>query len=83
MAQPPGEVMDWRTEAIRVLRVRKYAYRTEQSYLEWLTRFERSVQGRNLHECGAPEVRRFLADLAVLGKVSASTQRQAFGLVES
>jgi integron integrase len=61
----------------RVIRIRKYAYRTEQSYVEWLTRFARFVRGNDLAQYGAGEVRSFLDDLAVRGKVSASTQRQA------
>jgi hypothetical protein len=78
---------DWREQALRVIRVRKYAYRTEQSYVEWLARFARFVQGHDLTQYGAVEVRAFLDDLAVRGKVSASTQRQALnalglGLVE-
>jgi len=60
-----------------VIRVRKYAYRTEQTYLEWLARFEKFVHGRDLAQCGVEEVRAFLDDLAVQGKVTASTQRQA------
>jgi Phage integrase, N-terminal SAM-like domain len=68
---------DWRQQAVRVIRVRKYSYRTEQSYLEWLTRFARFVPGNDLAQYGAVEVRSFLDDLAVRGKVSASTQRQA------
>lgn len=74
---PSVKSLDWRAEAIRVLRVRKYKYRTEQTYLEWLTRYERSLRGRNPVQCGAEEVRAFLDDLAVQGRVSASTQRQA------
>jgi len=39
---------DWRQQAIRVIRVRKYSYRTEQSYVEWLARFARFVPGNDL-----------------------------------
>jgi site-specific recombinase XerD len=67
----------WREAAVRVLRVRKYAYSTEQSYLDWLSRFAQCVQPRDLLECGEPEVRAFLDNLAVQGRVSAATQRQA------
>jgi integron integrase len=74
MAPAPG---GWRERLIRLIRVRKYSYRTEQSYGEWLTRFERFVRGRDLGNCGPEEVKAFLDDLAVRGKVSASTQRQA------
>ena len=78
--QPRGatvNAIDWRAEAIRVIRVRKYSYSTEQSYLDWLSRFAQFVRPRDPVQCGEPEVRAFLDQLAVQGQVSASTQRQA------
>lgn len=36
----------WRAAMIRVLRIRKYAYRTEQSYLHWANRFARTQERR-------------------------------------
>lgn len=61
-----------------VLRYHHYAYKTEQTYCQWIVRyirfFDSKVHSRDL---GAGDVERFLSDLAVRGKVSASTQRQA------
>lgn len=72
----PGD-SPWRGAMIRLMRVRKLSYRTEQSYLPWADRFSRFVAPREPADWGPEEVRHFLDDLAVRGKVSASTQRQA------
>ena len=65
------------------LRVKHYAYRTEQTYLDWMGRFfrylgsvERSVDGR--FAVTAQHIKDFLAWLALQRKVAASTQNQAF-----
>lgn len=70
-------VSGWRERAIRLIRVRKYTYSTEQSYMDWLSRFAQFIRPRDLLACGETEIRTFLDHLAVEGKVSASTQRQA------
>jgi integron integrase len=78
-----GEGVDaaagWREAMIRVLRIRKYAYRTEQTYLHWSDRFARAQArgGVAVEDCGDAEIRAFLDELAVKGEVSAGTQRQA------
>jgi len=59
------------------LRARHYAYRTEQSYVDWVVRFIRFHGTRHPRELGAAEVTAFLTDLAVEGQVAASTQNQA------
>ncbi|MEI7842709.1 MAG: integron integrase [Gallionellaceae bacterium] len=59
------------------LRVKHYAIRTEQSYVDWIKRyiyFHDKTHPKNL---GAQDVEAFLTHLAVAGKVSASTQNQA------
>ena len=71
------EEVGWRKEMVRAMRVRKFSYRTEQSYLPWAERFAHFIRGKEVEDCGPAEVRGFLDDLAVRGKVSASTQRQA------
>ena len=72
----PGE--DWRARMRDVLRVRHYAWRTEQTYLEWVGRFVEWRGGRDPVEADTAEVRRFLEHLAVERHISASTQNQAF-----
>src|SRR5690606_35166222 len=59
------------------IRRRRYSYRTEQTYLQWIRRFIASNGGRNPRALGAADVRSFLEDLAVRSKVAASTQNQA------
>jgi integron integrase len=65
-------------EVRRLVRLRHYAYRTEQTYLYWLERFGAFVRVRNLSWNAADSVRTFLSDLALRCQVSASTQNQAF-----
>lgn len=59
------------------LRVKHYSYRTEEQYVPWIRRFILFHGKRHPCEMGAPEVEAFLTHLAVVGKVSASTQNQA------
>ena len=64
------------------LRLKNYAYRTEQSYLYWIKQyilFHKAKQGfaRHPNEMGGSEVEQFLTHLATTKKVSASTQNQA------
>jgi integrase len=60
-----------------VLRAKHYSYRTEQAYVRWIRRFILFNGKRHPLEMGAAEIERFLTDLAVAGKVAASTQTQA------
>jgi integron integrase len=59
------------------LRVRHYALRTEDCYVQWARRYILFHNKRHPQEMGAAEINRFLSHLAVQGKVSASTQTQA------
>jgi integrase len=61
----------------QVLRVRHYALRTEECYVQWIVRFIRFHNKRHPRDMGAAEVAQFLSDLAVQGRVAASTQNQA------
>ncbi len=65
-----------------VLRYHHYAYHTEQSYCQWILRYIR-FHGGKIHpkELGAQQVERFLSNLTTVGKVSASTQRQALNAI--
>ncbi len=62
----------------RACRVRPFSPRTEDCYAGWAERFIRFHGLRHPNTMGAPEIERFLTDLAANGHVSASTQRQAF-----
>ncbi len=59
------------------IRVKHYSLRTEDAYLHWIRRFIFFHAKRHPREMGGPEVEAFLSDLAVAGRVAASTQNQA------
>ena len=59
------------------IRLKHYSIRTEQAYTEWVKRFVLFHKKRHPKDMGAGEVEQFLTHLAVVGKVSASTQNQA------
>jgi len=64
-------------EARKVFRVHHYSYRTEVTYIKWIKRFIKYHGNRPPRDLGPAEIQAFLTDLAVRGKVSASTQNQA------
>src|SRR5438067_1152957 len=60
-----------------VIRVKHYSIRTEEAYVQWIKRFIFFHGKRHPREMGPREIEAFLTDLAVRGKVAASTQSQA------
>lgn len=68
-------------EVTRRLRVGHYSLRTERAYLGWIRRFILANGKRHPRELGAVQVEAFLTNLAVEGKVAASTQNQALSAV--
>ena len=77
----PNQAMD---DVREWMRIKHYAYRTEQTYLMWCKRFFAfSSETNGLDEAGgvavSPEIiKNFLSRLAIRDKVSKSTQNQAF-----
>jgi integron integrase len=63
----------------RAIRLHHYSRRTEQAYVLWVRRYVRFHGLRDPRLMGEQEVAAFLSDLAVRGRVSASTQNQALG----
>jgi site-specific recombinase XerD len=61
-----------------VMRFKHYSLRTEVTYREWIKRYILFHRKRHPREMGTAEVERFLSHLAVIRKVAASTQNQAF-----
>ncbi len=61
-----------------LMRLKHYAFRTEQSYTGWIRRFILFHGKRHPKEMGRPEIEEFLTDLAVRKNVAKSTQNQAF-----
>ncbi|MFA6412635.1 MAG: phage integrase N-terminal SAM-like domain-containing protein [Syntrophales bacterium] len=61
-----------------VLRYYHYAYRTEQTYCQWILRYIHYFGGKTHPRLlGEKDIEAFLSHLATAGKVAASTQRQA------
>ncbi len=78
-ANPSLKLMD---QVREVLRYHHYAYRTEQSYCQWIFRYVRFHGGKtHPKELGSQHVERFLSNLVTEGQVSASTQRQALNAI--
>jgi|SRR5882724_5214454 len=62
-----------------VMGLRHYSIRTEQSYCDWIRRYVKfhTMRAREGLIPGEGKIEMFLSDLAVNGKVAASTQNQA------
>jgi integron integrase len=72
---PNFKLMD---QVREVLRYHHYAYRTEQTYCQWILRYVKYFGGKtHPHLLGAKNIEAFLSHLATEGQVAASTQRQA------
>jgi Phage integrase, N-terminal SAM-like domain len=54
------------------LRTKHYAYRTEETYLDWVRRYILFHKKRHPGEMGAPEIQAFLTHLATERNVAAS-----------
>jgi site-specific recombinase XerD len=67
----------------RMIRVRRYSQRTEKAYLGWIRRFMGFRRFHDPLDMGSAEVRTYLSHLATRGKMSASTQNQAFSALLS
>jgi hypothetical protein len=64
-----------------VIRIKHYSIRTEQAYLQWIRRYILFHGKRHPRELGAEHLSAFLSDLAVRGRVAASTQNQALNAI--
>src|SRR5438105_3957310 len=61
------------------MRLHHYSLHTERSYVDWIKRYVHFHQMKNREDLadGERKIEAYLTDLAVQGKVSASTQNQA------
>jgi integron integrase len=76
---PKLKLMD---QVREVLRYHHYAYRTEQTYCQWILRYIHHFGGKtHPRSLGAKDVEAFLSHLATEDKVSGSTQRQALNAI--
>jgi len=74
-AAPKPKLLDQVREAIRT---RHYSDRTEKAYIHWIKRFIFFHNKRHPMDMAEIEIAQFLSSLATEGRVSASTQNQAF-----
>jgi len=76
---PELKLMD---QVRQVLRYFHYAYRTEQTYCDWILRYLK-FNGGQIHpkKMGKNEIEKFLTHLAMKRNVSSSTQRQALNAI--
>ena len=74
----PNPALKLMDQVREVLRYNHYAYRTEQAYCQWILRYIHHFGGKtHPNRLEAKDIERFLSHLVIVGKVSASTQRQA------
>jgi integrase len=69
-------------DAVRMeIRKRHYSIRKEEAYVGWIKRFIRFYENRHPRKMSLGEIEKYLSHLAVKGKVTASTQNQAFSAI--
>ncbi len=74
----PKKLLDQVSEA---LRTKHYAYRTEQTYVDWIKRYIIFHKKRHPKDMDVEEIREFITHLAVERKVATSTQNQALSAI--
>lgn len=67
----------WEQRFVAKIRMKRFTWRTEQTYRGWLWRFVRFLGEQSVEMAGGAEVRAFLTRLAVEERVAVATQRQA------
>lgn len=72
-----SEAVEAMKEMRKLLRLRHYAYRTEQTYMEWVVRYMEYTVRQGLEWNAGSSVRSFLSHLALRKNVASSTQNQA------
>jgi integron integrase len=77
LGQADTGAVAWEQRMIERLRIQHYAWRTEQTYREWAWRLADFVRPRTLEEATGEDIKAFLSELAVKGRVAKSTQKQA------
>lgn len=82
-SSPPPRAADdlggepWERALITAIRERGLLWRTEQTYREWAMRFARFIAPRLPHAADGADVAAFLSALAVNGRASPASQKQA------
>lgn len=78
----PKRMESFLEEVRECLRAERYAYRTEQTYVDWVRRFLVFCQPTDRGALGADDLERYLNYLTLVRRVSASTQNQAFNALQ-
>ena len=88
VTQSPGASNDKESQILKaekvyaemrdLIRLRHYSYRTEQTYLDWVSRYTGYALNHDLDWQKSDSVKAFLSSLATQHNVAASTQNQAF-----
>jgi site-specific recombinase XerD len=78
MEPRPKKLLDQLRDAIRL---KHYAYRTEETYAQWVRQYILFHDKRHPNEMGRIEIEAFLTHLAVQEQVAASTQNQALNAI--
>jgi len=68
---------DWERDLIGALRRKGLLWRTEQTYRMWAARFAEHLRDRSPYSATGDDVAAFLSRLAIAGRASPSTQKQA------
>ena len=77
----PKGSLQWKQtleEAKNAIRLRHFSLSTEKTYLGWIARFKTFLKDRDPQRLEANDMKNYLTHLALHGRVSASTQNQAF-----
>ena len=74
----PKKLLDQVSEA---LRTKHYAYRTEETYVDWIKRYILFHKKRHPKDMGEKEIHEFITYLATERKVATSTQNQALSAI--
>lgn len=65
----------------KMLRLKHRSYRTEKTYMGWIRRFYRYLNGQTPYTLDSSHVKDFMTHLAVEKRIAASTQNQAFNAI--
>ena len=77
LGQADTGAQPWERRLIERLRIQHYAWRTEKTYREWAWRLAEFIRPRDLETAAGEDLKAFLSHLAVKGRVSVATQKQA------
>lgn len=78
---PPSQPKKLMEQVSDALRTKHYAYRTEQTYLDWIKRYILFHNKRHPKDMGENEIRAFIAHLTAERKVAVSTSNQALSAI--